>query len=88
MTPDDLYDALSGLHAYDSGCVSSGIHDELLRERAKTYLKGLDETALRLVLSRFVRDMYLMEEALSQRYGIEDVKDFIDWLDERMEIAL
>lgn len=83
-----LYDALDGLFAYDTGCVDSGIKDESLREQVKIYLDGLGGEQLRLVLSRFIRESYLTEEALSEQYGIEDVSSFIKWLGDSMDISL
>lgn len=91
MTEEELRDALSGLHAYDTGCVQSGIHDEKLRERVIQHLEELakaSENDWRLTMSRIVRELYLTDEALEQQYGIEDVADFIRWLDDRMGISL
>lgn len=85
MSDDELKDALMGLFAYDTGSVDSGIHDEVLRERVIGLLHKMDEEEFRLKMSRFVRDWFLTEEALAQRYGIEDVKDFIEWLGDWMQ---
>ena len=82
---DDLID---GLHAYDSGCVSSGIHDEVARAHVIEQLKAMDEETFRLWASRYIREHFLTEGALAQRYGIEDVKSFIEWLDEYMDYSL
>ena len=88
MDDETLSNALIGLFAYDTGSVDSGIHDEALRSRAIRELRRLadeDGEADRVRLSRIVREAFLTEEALELRYGIEDVKEFIDWLSNRME---
>jgi hypothetical protein len=81
VTPGELSDALDGLYAYDIGCVSSGIHDEMLRERVKAELKTVDL----LWLSHWVREQYLSDEALKQGYRLEDVARFIKWLRDDMD---
>lgn len=81
MNSKELSDALDGLFAYDTGCVSSGIRDERLRERVKCELRKRPEKWL----DRWVRDCFLSEEALKQGYGLEDVRQFFDWLSERMD---
>jgi len=88
MTEEELFDAFDGLMAYDTGCVSSGIHDEELRARVKTHLETLDEKALQLTLSRFILQEYLTDDAIRQGYGIEAVAEFIKWLDTYMGISL
>jgi hypothetical protein len=91
MTDEELWDALDGLHAYDDGSVDSGIHDEVLRERCVVELHvraSSNPDGFRLWISRAIRRTYLDEDALARGYGIEDVSDFIDWLDDRMNFAL
>ncbi len=91
MSDDDLLDALDGLFAYDTGAVDSGIHDESLRARCIAELRRRVETPPdhgRLWLSRLIRDMWLSEDALAQGSGIEDVVEFIRWLDDRMDVSL
>lgn len=41
MTDAELFDALDGLFAYDTGATDSGIHDEALRLRALKELTPL-----------------------------------------------
>lgn len=77
-----LQEALDGLHAYDSGCVDSGISDVALRLECAEYIDRLPTTERRLVLSRIVRDLYLTDEALDQGYGWEDAMEFGMWIDE------
>ena len=79
-----LFESLDGLSAYDTGCIDSGIKDEILRETVKNYLNNLDDKSFRLLLSEYIKEYFLNDEALKQGYGIADVKNFIDWLDEYM----
>lgn len=92
MNDKELTQALEGLFAYDIGSVDSGIHDEAVRARVVAQLRELfccrsegnelDEGTL--LLSRFVRDHFLSEEALALGYSAEDVLNFLHWLAERM----
>ncbi len=86
MTDEELSDALDGLHAYDSGCVSSGIHDEMLRERVKAELH--ERPDIDLWLSRWCREMMLSDKALAHGYRLEDVAGFVRWLSDRMDFDL
>ncbi|MBA3690227.1 MAG: hypothetical protein H0W82_02300 [Actinobacteria bacterium] len=85
MTDAELHEALDGLSAYDMGAVDSGIHDEALRARAIEALHGMDETTCRLFLSRHIREHFLTEDQLAQRYGYEDVNAFFRWLGDYMD---
>jgi hypothetical protein len=88
MNDDEFSDAMLGLYAYDTGSVSSGIRDEVLRARVIAELRRgadmKDESFDRLRLARFAREAFLAEERLAQRYGLEDVKSFIRWMSDFM----
>lgn len=86
MEINKLFDLLDGLFAYDTGCVNSGINDVVLKNEVKCYLGTLDEVEFRVLISTFVRDKYLTEQALSQGYGIEEVICFVKWLNDYMDI--
>lgn len=92
MTTNELADALMGLYAYDVGCTDSGIHDEYLREKVRVELfvdpLRRPQQLVSDRIARIVRDAFLSDEAISNGYGLEDVAEFIDWLDERMGITL
>ncbi len=88
MIKSKLYDSLDGLFAYDTGCVDSGIKDEVLRQEVLKTLNDLSEDRFRIVISEYIRDMFLSPKALKQGYGIEDVKSFINWLSDRMRIYI
>lgn len=82
MDEQELMDALDGLSAWDAGCVSSGIHDDELKERCKEYLRSLSATDRRLILGRIGRNLYLTDQRLEQGYGLEDIAGFTRWLDD------
>lgn len=88
MTYAEVKDALDGLSAYDLGCSDSGIRDELLRERVKTYLRALSDPDRRKLLGRIMRELFLTDEALAQGYGPEDAKEFGVWLDDEMNVLV
>lgn len=88
MDREKLFDSLDGLYAYDCGCINSGIYDELLRYEIKEYLTSLDSNTFRIITTEFVREYFVCEKAVKQGYGIEDIKSFIDWLDDCMDISL
>jgi len=80
MTDEELFDALDGLWAYDTGSTDSGIHDEGLRERVKAEL-AKDLAGLSR-LTKFTR------RYLEAPYNVADVASFIRWLAHDMEIDL
>jgi hypothetical protein len=84
MDKEVLFDTLDGFFAYDTGCVDSGIHDTRLKTKIKLYLHELPSNDFRLLMTEFIREYFVSEEAVSKGYGIEDVKSFINWLDEEM----
>ena len=69
----------------DSGCVDSGIHDEMLREKLKVELRG--DHAIKW-LTRFVREQCVSEQAEAHGYTVEDAASFIKWLSDRMDYDL
>ena len=88
MNKAKLYNALDGLSAYDIGCTDSGIKDEGLRQEVINYLESLREDEFRLIISEFIREHYLSDETLKQGYGIKDVKEFIEWLSDYMDVVV
>lgn len=88
MTIDEVNIALGEIFAYDLGCTDSGMNCNVLRNELKIILESIDENTLRIILSKYIRDTFLTDEAISQGYGIEDVKRFIEWLDEFMGICV
>lgn len=90
MTEQEMWEAMLGLYAYDTGAVDSGIHDEGLRERVKAKMAEMgawNDSPARFepCLARWIRVSFLSEQALAVGYGVEDVKAFFDWLSRRME---
>lgn len=73
--------ALDCIFAYDTGATDSGVHDSQLKQALIAFIKALDETNYRLFLSEFIREHFLSDEALKQGYGIDDVREFLEWLD-------
>jgi hypothetical protein len=88
MNQNELFDALNGLFAYDTGCTDSGVKDETLRAKVVSYLNSLSEDEFRITLSIFIREAFVSEEAINEGYGIEDVKSFIEWMDSHMHTHL
>ena len=82
MEKKELFDALDGLFAYDSGFTDSGIHDETLRKRVSQELNE-SKTAY-ADLWRFLTERYTPDKG----YTIEDAKEFISWLENHMDVWL
>lgn len=82
MDYEELRDLLNGLKAYDTGSTDSGIHDPRRKSQAIAYLRSLSGKDHRIILGRIGRDTYLTDEALEYGYGLEDIKGFIEWLDD------
>lgn len=79
MNYDILKDSLDGLFAYDMGATDSGIHDESLRERVKTYLATLPEADKTVLVDRIVGDF---------GWESEDRREFVKWLDRHMNFKV
>jgi len=96
MNEEELFDALDGLFAYDSGSHDSGIHDERLRERVKQELTRITEdgrTKYQLfsrnfnsMMARLLWQRCLSPEAIQQGYGYEDMRSFLSWLHNEMGV--
>lgn len=76
------------LFAYDTGATDSGIKDEYLRDKIIKYIQGLSEDEMRIFLSNYIRESFVSPEAIADGYGVEDVKAFIEWLDEYMDYTI
>ena len=80
LTDDALWDAITGLHAYDLGAVDSGIHDDALRAAVRSQLMAMPSQVRMRFLSQRYRDVYWTNEGLAKGYGLEDAAEFYDWL--------
>jgi hypothetical protein len=85
MEQEEMARNIDGLFAYDTGATDSGIKDEHLRAKVINCMQNLSEDELRIFLSNYIRERFLSSSAIANGYGIEDVKAFIEWLDEYME---
>ena len=83
MSDNELKSALSTLYAADK---NNGTADETLRATVVTELrKDRSESELfSMRVTKIARDLFLSDEAIAQGYGLEDIRDFINWLDEAM----
>ena len=88
MTRQELFLLLEGLHAYDSGATDSGIHDEISKRKVSKYLLLMERKDLLNLLSIFIRDVFLSDESLNRGYSIEDVLEFMKWLDSEMGVYI
>lgn len=90
LSDDEISHMLEEMYLYDNGQRSLSEGNELMRGKLREAIDDGNERKphqlisdrIRLILSRYVRDHYLTEEALAQGYGIEDVAEFIRWLDD------
>ncbi len=80
MTKRKLFDSIDGLWAYDTGCTDSGIHDEALRQKVIERLGEPDGMSL---LTEFAYKLLR-----SRGYSLADMKELIDWLNDRMGFHL
>lgn len=56
-----------------------------LHRTCRREVNRMSKSELRLTLSQYVRDVMLIDEALSRGDGWEDVLAFLDWVDGGME---
>ncbi|PEM55339.1 hypothetical protein [Bacillus wiedmannii] len=88
MNQKKIFESMEGLYAFDTGSTDSGINDELLRKQIVSYLETLDDNEFRILMSTFIREYFVSHEAIENGYGIEDLVQFIKWLDEFMGIEI
>lgn len=81
MTDEELFDYLDGMYAYDTGMVDCGIKDEITRYKIIDAFKADPDWAMRK-LNEYVKEYYFGDNF--QGRGLESVRGFINWLDERM----
>ena len=83
MDKKELFRALDGLFAYDTGCVDSGIHDNVLREQVREYLEEAARAETRSmyppIIDEFLREHFYETDTL------EAVLEFAGWLIELMD---
>lgn len=81
-TPSDYLNESLAYYAYDKGCVDSGIRDDIACAAFFEWFHRFseNETEWRLTFSRWIRETFLSEAALSRQYGIEDVQSYLRWL--------
>jgi len=82
MNEKEVAELMFGFYAYETGSMDSGIHDDLKKAQLRDYLLGLEEVNQRVFLARLVRHEFLTEEAIKLGYGLEDVEQFIVWLND------
>jgi hypothetical protein len=92
MTPEERekYGQLCGLFAYDTGCVDSGVKDDVLKAHLQTWLHEQSEAhpdKQRIFLARCVQ-AWVTEEMIALRYGAEDVAKWFRWLADEMGFDL
>ena len=87
MTDEELFDYLDGMFAYDTGCIDSGIKDEIKRQDIINMLRGNPTWAMDK-LTIFVLTHFLSDEARKQGYGLADVKSFFTWLSDYMRFDI
>ena len=68
-----------GFFAYDTGCTDSGIHDEVAKEDLFNQMHK--EQGIAKIVTEYARWL-LSEEGEKNGYTLEDVRAFIDWLDD------
>ena len=68
-----------GLFAYDSGFTDSGISDKIAKENLFNQMH--EEQGIAKIVTKYARYL-LSEEGEKNGYTLEDVKAFIDWLDD------
>lgn len=76
MTEAEKVDRLSGLHAYDSGSVSSGIYDPVFKASLKADREGTEK----------LLKLYLVDLMSRPEYTFEDAANIVSWAKEELGI--
>ncbi|MCE4957724.1 hypothetical protein [Macrococcoides caseolyticum] len=88
MSKNTIFNALDSLMAYDLGATDSGISDDILRNDIKIYLLALENDEFRVIITEFIQIHFCNEKAVASGYGVEDIKLFINWLENFLNISL
>lgn len=86
MSDIEMMSVLDGLYAYDSGCTDSGVSHGTLRQRVINEIKAVDRAG-RIGATRLrelAREMWLSDSAVTQGYGLQDMLEFMRWIDDRL----
>lgn len=87
MSTPELYDCLIALYNYDMGDTNNGINDPYIKTLVQDDLTNMSEYTFRIVMSRFLREYFVSENALiMEGKGIADASSFLDWLDTSLGI--
>ncbi len=78
MSIETDVDLMDGLFAYDTGCVSSGIKDDVAKDRFRCNADYSFKIATTLLKQYMGHD----------DYGLEDAKKFIEWIEEELEFDI
>lgn len=71
-------DLMDGLFAFDTGCVTSGIKNEMEKDRFRSNADYSFKIATILLKQYMAHD----------DYGLEDAKRFIEWIEEELEFDI
>lgn len=85
MEHQELWASLERIYVMDPR--ERYMNDEIdrLHHRCVRDAEEMSHTEIRVSLSRFIRDVMLSEDALTQDNGWEEVLSFLDWIDGGME---
>jgi hypothetical protein len=78
VTEESLKDYLDGFHAYDCGCLDSGIRDDVKRAEIGEQLMSMPTGKRVALLDRFGQEMYGHEP-----YAEEDLDEWDEWVREQ-----
>ena len=78
MSIEKDIDLMDGMFAYDTGCVSSEIKDEIAKER----FRGDADYSFKIATA-------LLKQYMTHKdYGLEDAKRFIEWVESELEFDI
>lgn len=81
----DIFDTIDGLFAYYSGATDSGLSDAKKQSELKKYLND-DLDRANILLGNYVREHFFKNDETINNYGLESLKEFYNWLSEKMGI--
>ncbi len=83
MTIRMILDELTRYYAFETGATDSGVKDDVRRaELVKLWRASLALKEYREEEARWFRDNFLSEPAIAGFYGMEDLIEFWNWLED------
>lgn len=82
MTNTEIKNNLINFYSYDSCGSDLGVKDDELKEKTISALDEMGYEKTSKILAELFNEEFLSDKKITEGYGWEDVKAFLDWYEE------